>query len=131
MLRAFALLLLAAAAPRSCGSGDGSSDGAAGEPAKPSPVTACQTYASTWCNKAFSCYVQVGRIDQDTAQTDIDPCAQEIEDRLPCTDVTDTSDTYDKCISQINGMACSRWDVPQTQFGTVTPPASCTDALVF
>jgi hypothetical protein len=131
MFRALALLLLAAAAPRSCGDGGSSSDGAAGEAAKPSPVAECQTYAGTWCNKAFGCYVQVGRIDQDTAQTDIDACVQQIEDRLPCTDVTDVSDSYDQCISQINGMACSRWDVPQTQFGTVTPPASCTDALVF
>jgi len=131
MLRALGLLLLAAAAPGSCDDGGSSSDGAAGEPAKPSPVTECQTYASTWCNKALGCYVQVGRIDQDTAQTNIDACVQQIEDGLPCTDVTDVSDTYDKCISQINGMACSRWDVPQTQFGTVTRPASCTDALVF
>jgi hypothetical protein len=73
----------------------------------------------------------VGRIDQDTAQTNIDACVQQIEDLPPCRGVTDVSDTYDKCISQINGMACSRWDVPQTQFGTVARPASCTDALVF
>ena len=81
MLRALALLLLAAAAPRSCGDGGSSSDGAAGEPAKPSPVAECQTYANTWCNKALGCYVQVGRIDQDTAQTDIEACVQETAGR--------------------------------------------------
>lgn len=131
MLRALGLLLLAAAAPGSCDNGGASSDGAAGEPAKPSPVSECQSYASTWCSKAFGCYVEVGRIDQDTAQTNTDACVRQIDDRLPCSAVTDVSDTYDTCIAQINGMACSRWNVPQTQFGTVTPPASCTDALVF
>lgn len=131
MLRALGLMLLAAAAPGSCDNGDASSDGAAGEPAKPSPVAECQAYARAWCNKAFGCYVEVGRIAQDAAQTNIDECVQLIEERLPCSDVTDIADSYDKCIAQINGMACSRWDVPQTQFGTVTRPTSCDDALVF
>lgn len=132
MLRALGfVLLLAAAGPGSCDNGGSSSDGAAGETSKPSPVTQCQTYASTWCNKSLGCYVQLGRIDADTGQTDIDECVQRIHDTLPCTGVTDVADTYDTCISQIKGMACSRWNVPQTQFGTVTPPASCDNAFVF
>jgi len=125
------VLLLAAAGPGSCDKAGSSSDGAAGEASKPSPVTECQTYASTWCNKAFGCYVEVGRIDADTAQTKTDECVQQIEDTLPCTAVTAVSDDYDKCVSQINGMACSRWNVPQTQFGTVAPPVSCSDAFVY
>ena len=124
------VLLLAAAGPGSCDKAS-ESDGAAGETSKPSPVTECQTYASTWCNKAFGCYVQVGRIDADTAQPKVDECVEQIEGTLPCTAVTDVSDNYDKCISQINGMACSRWNVPQTQFGSVAPPVSCNDAFVY
>jgi hypothetical protein len=45
--------------------------------------------------------------------------------------VASVSDDYDTCLSQINGMACSRWDVPATQIGTVTPPTSCDNALSF
>ncbi len=98
MLRALGfVLLLVAAGPGSCDNGGSSSDGAAGETSKPSPVTQCQTYATTWCNKSLGCYVQLGRIDADTAQTDIDECVQRIQDGLPCTDVTDVADTYDKC----------------------------------
>ena len=124
-------LLLAAAAPGSCGSGHDSSDGAAGETSKPSPLVQCQTYASSWCNKAFGCYVEIGRIDSDTGQTKAAECMQQIADGLPCSSVTDVSANYDKCISQINGLACSRWNVPQTQFGSVLPPVSCNDAFVF
>lgn len=108
---------------------DGS--GGASNQDDPSAVEQCQIYASTWCNKAFSCYVQVGRLDQDSLQSNVDQCIQLISDKLPCSDVTSTSTDYDKCISQIKGMACSRWNVPQTQFATVAPPASCDEALQF
>lgn len=93
------------------------------------PVQACQTYASTWCNKAFGCYVQVGRLDEALRQSDVDSCVSVVVSKLPCSAASSLGDDYDKCISQIKGMACSKWDVPQTQFGTVRPPASCDNAL--
>lgn len=96
----------------------------------PAPLK-CQAYASTWCNKVFNCYVKVGRIKETSKQTNIDQCFEIIVDRLPCSEVASVSDEYDTCLSQINGMACSRWDVPAAQVGTVTPPASCDNALSF
>jgi len=123
-------LLLALAAPGSCDNGSDAA-GAAGETSTPSPSTQCDNYADTWCNKALGCYVQLGRLDQDSLQTNVDECVQGTEARLPCASVTGVSADYDKCISQINGMSCSRWDVPQTQFGTVLPPASCNELFVF
>jgi hypothetical protein len=45
--------------------GDGGSAGKAST--KPPAPTACGTYASTWCTKAFGCYVQVGRLDEKFA----------------------------------------------------------------
>ncbi|HVY30386.1 MAG TPA: hypothetical protein VHB79_27700 [Polyangiaceae bacterium] len=97
----------------------------------PSPVEQCQKYATTWCNKAFGCYVQVGRLREDELQNNVDQCIQLIEDKLPCSGVITVGDDYDKCLAQIKSMACSRWNVPETQFGTVTPPASCDNAVGF
>lgn len=113
--------------------GDGGSAGSGGTAAKPkpSPVKACQTYASTWCTKAFGCYVQVGRLDEGSRQYNVDQCTQLIVDKLPCSAATSVGDAYDKCLSQIKGIACSKWNVPQTQFGTVVPPSSCDNALGF
>jgi hypothetical protein len=111
----------------------GEDDGDGGETAAP-PVPApkkCETYASTWCNKAFGCYVKVGRMKEADRQRNVDECYRIIVERLPCSEVTSVSADYDKCISQINGMACSRWDVPTTQFGTILPPSSCDEALSF
>ena len=96
-----------------------------------SPPQKCQTYASTWCNKAFGCYVKVGRMKESDRQRNVTECTNIIVDRLPCSEVAEVGDDYDKCISQIDGMACSRWDVPTTSFGTITPPASCDNALSF
>jgi hypothetical protein len=110
---------------------DDASAGSAGKTSKPSPVVQCQSYASTWCNKAFGCYVQVGRLDQPSLQSNVDACIGVIDNRLPCSAVTSVSSSYDTCISQIKGMPCSKWDVPQTQFATVQAPASCNEALSF
>src|SRR3954466_14093583 len=113
------------------GDDDDATGGTASKPPKPSPVAQCKTYANTWCNKGFGCYVQVGRLDQASLQSNVDACSGVVVDRLPCSAVTAVSSSYDKCISQIKGMACSKWDVPQTQFATVAAPATCTEALSF
>jgi hypothetical protein len=105
--------------------------GAGGKATRPPPPTACSTYASTWCTKAFGCYVQVGRLDENARQSNVDQCTALIVGKLPCSAATSVGGDYDKCISQIKGMACSKWDLPQLQFATVVPPTSCDDALAF
>lgn len=113
------------------GDGNGGSAGKTSKP-EPSPETRCQTYASTWCNKAFGCYVKVGRIDQSLLESDVSSCIDVIVTHLPCSAVTSVNSTnYDKCNSQIKGMACSRWDVPQTQFASVAAPEVCSDVFSF
>jgi hypothetical protein len=111
--------------------GSGGSGGTGKTPSKPAPVPACQTYASTWCTKAFGCYVQVGRLDEGSRQYNVDECTRLIVEKLPCSAATSVGGDYDKCLSQIKGIACSKWDVPQTQFATVLPPSSCDSALGF
>lgn len=109
----------------------GGSSGGAAKPPKPAPVPACQTYASTWCTKAFGCYVQVGRLNEGSRQYNVDECTRLIVEKLPCSAATSVGGDYDKCLSQINGITCSKWDVPQNQFATVLPPSSCDSALGF
>jgi hypothetical protein len=111
--------------------GSGGSAGGGAKPAKPAPVPACQTYASTWCTKAFGCYVQVGRLDEGSRQYNVNECKRLIIEKLPCSAATSVGGDYDKCLSQIKGIACSKWDVPQAQFATVVPPSSCDSAIGF
>lgn len=143
MVRAASVaLLLGLSLVGACsGKFEGSEDGDGGEasggkppvktPPKPSPVKACQTYASTWCVKAFGCYVQVGRLDENSRQYNIDECTRLIIEKLPCSAATSVGGDYDKCLTQVKGMACSKWDVPQAQFATVVPPTSCDEAVLF
>jgi len=100
-------------------------------PAKPAAPQACNTYVSTWCVKAFGCYVQVGRLDAASRQYNVDQCTKLIEGQLPCSAATSVGGDYDQCLTQIKGMACTKWDVPQAQFATVAPPTSCDEALAF
>lgn len=127
-----AALFLGVCLLASC-SGKSYDDGAGGASNQddPSPVEQCRAYASTWCNKAFGCYVKVGRLAESDLQYNVDQCIDVIENALPCSEIASTSDDYDTCISQIKGMACSKWNVPQTQFSSVRPPTSCDVALQF
>ena len=138
MLRAVSLLVacgwlaLVACSGKTVGEDEGDGgESSAPKPPAVSPVKQCQTYASTWCNKAFGCYVKVGRMKETDRQRNVDECTKIIVDRLPCSEVMSVSGDYDKCISQIDGMSCARWDVPTTQFGTIVPPSSCDEALSF
>ncbi len=96
-----------------------------------SPAKQCEDYANTWCNRSFGCYVQVGRLDEGSKKYNIDMCKKLIIDGLPCSAVQSVGSSYATCISQINAMACSKWDVPQEKFGTVAAPVSCDEALSF
>ena len=111
----------------------GSGSGGSMSPAKPagSPAKQCESYASTWCNKSFGCYVKVGRLDAGAKDYNVDMCKKLIIDRLPCSAVQSVGSTYPTCLSHINAMACSQWDVPKEQFGNVPVPASCDEALAF
>ena len=139
MLRAvFAGLLLGLSVLGACSGkyetdedGNGGSAGKTTKPPKPNAPAACGDYASTWCAKAFGCYVQVGRLDEGSRQYNVDECTRLIVERLPCSAATSVGGDYNTCLSQIKGMACSKWNVPQTQFATVVPPTSCDEALSF
>ena len=135
----FAGLLLGLSVLGACsGRVEGDDEGSGGSggkatmpPPKPPAPTACRDYASTWCNKSLGCYVQVGRLDEASREHNVDECTRLIVEKLPCSAATSIGDDYSKCLSQIKGMACSKWDLPQTQFATVVPPTSCDEALLF
>ncbi len=95
------------------------------------PVAACYDYASAWCNRAVNCAVQVGRLDSSESAQLLSECQTDIADSLPCSAAIAVEDSYGKCLSQIRGMACSRWDVPRTSWGSIAPPSSCDTALSF
>ena len=91
----------------------------------------CRDYASTWCNKFFNCYVKVGRLKEADKQRNIDECYRNIDGRLPCAEVTSISSDYDTCLSQVNGMSCTKFDLPKEQLTSVMTPASCSDIMSF
>lgn len=100
-------------------------------PPNTSPVTQCKSLASTWCSKAFGCYVQVGRIAESQKKANVDSCVKLFVDHAPCSEVKSIGGEYKTCVSQINAMACSQWNVPPEQFGTIGEPISCESALSF
>jgi hypothetical protein len=105
--------------------------GTGGAGAATSPPKQCQSYVGTWCNKSLGCYVQVGRLDQGALKQNVDMCKKLLIDKLPCSAVQSVGSSYSTCVSQVNAMACSTWDVPQEKFATISPPASCDEALSF
>lgn len=100
-------------------------------PPNTSPVTQCKTLATTWCNKAFGCYVKVGRIAESQKKANVDSCVNLFVEHAPCAEVKSVGNDYNTCISQINAMDCKQWNVPQEKFGTIGEPISCESALAF
>jgi hypothetical protein len=96
-----------------------------------SPPAQCKALATTWCNKAFGCAVKVGRMSQSLANTNTKQCIDLFVEHAPCSEVTSVGAEYGKCLSQINAMACSQWDIPQEQYGTISEPVSCETSLGF
>jgi hypothetical protein len=115
--------------------GPGANGGTAGKPSKPvptaTPAAQCKTLATTWCNKAFGCYVKVGRMSATLAKTNTKQCIDLAVEHAPCSEVTSVGAEFDTCIRQINAMDCKLWNVPQEQFGTINEPISCETSLAF
>lgn len=115
--------------------GDDDAAASGGKASKPppatSPVTQCKSLASTWCNKAFGCYVKVGRIAESQKKANVDSCVNLFVQHAPCAEVKSVGSDYNTCITQINAMNCAQWNVPQEQFGTISEPVSCESALGF
>jgi hypothetical protein len=105
-----------------------------GKPTSP-PVTSapkqCETYASTWCQKSFGCFVKNGRLDQGSLQYNIDQCKKLIIEKLPCSAVKSVSNSYSKCLSDVKALSCSKFDVPPEKFTSVPQPSSCDDVVAF
>ncbi len=109
---------------------DGGDAGGTGGKGASAPAK-CERYASTWCKRAFGCYVEVGRLQASALRQNVDQCYRLISERLPCAEITTIGPNYEACLAQMTRMACSSWDVPPNEFGTVTPPSSCSDVLAF
>jgi hypothetical protein len=111
-------------------SGGGKGGSAPSKPAATAPQQ-CKTYVTTRCKKSFGCYVKVGRLPQKDLQYNVDQCIKVIDEGLPCSSVQSTGAGYDSCLKELNGMACSSWDVEPAQFPRVRLPSSCDDAIYF
>jgi len=115
------------------GSSGASAGGKGGQPNQPamSPPQQCKTYVSTRCKKSLGCYVKVGRLAKTDLQYNVDQCISRLDGGLPCSSVTSTGAGYSQCLTELNAMACSSWDVEPAQFPGVRLPSACDDALFF
>lgn len=72
----------------------------------------CENFVNAWCTKVDSC----------TENDDFDSCLSLIRQDINCGAAVETSDQYDRCISDIDTVTCDTLD------GTL--PASCSGAIV-
>src|SRR6187402_2056964 len=146
MLRVWMAAVLASAGIGLCacsgttvgGEGDDGGTGSAGGksgaqpgPAAMSPPQQCKTYVSTRCKKSLGCYVKVGRLSKTDLQYNVDQCITRLDGGLPCSSVQSTGAGYTQCLTELNAMACSSWDVEPAQFPSVRLPSACDNALFF
>ena len=71
--------------------GDDDAPATGGQKATPpagDPRKQCETYAATWCEKSFGCFVKQGQLDQGALKYNVDQCKKLIIEKLPCSAVT-------------------------------------------
>lgn len=95
------------------------------------PPKQCETYAATWCEKSFGCFVKNGRLDQGALKYNVDQCKKLIIEKLPCSAVTSVSANYSKCLADVKALSCAKFDVPPEKFTTVPQPTSCDEVVAF
>jgi hypothetical protein len=113
------------------GDDDAATGGKKTSPPATSPPKQCQTYAATWCEKSFGCFVSEGRLDKGSLQYNIDQCKKLIIEKLPCSAVKSVSSSYSKCLSDVKALSCSKFDVPPENFTSVPQPSSCDEVVSF
>ena len=130
-LLASAFVWLSGCAGSTVGSDDDQAMGGKASAPATSPPKQCESYVGTWCTKSVGCYVKVGRLDQSALKNNVDMCKKLLIEKLPCSAVQSVGSAYPTCVSQVNAMPCSTWDVPLEKFATIAAPASCDEALSF
>jgi hypothetical protein len=101
-----------------------------GKDSEPNPAVAkCESFATTWCDQAMHCLVEVGSITSADFQANFDSCADVAKAAARCKNAMAVTSSYDACIAGIKAMPCSSWNVPQSQISQVTPPADCTGVI--
>ena len=106
-----------------CGGDDASSD-------DDEPEHQCEAFASTWCQQSIGCLVNVGTIPETELQLSRDQCTDIAVATIRCKKAVSIGDTYGQCISDIQSMECSMWDVPADNLGSVSPPSTCRGIVV-
>jgi hypothetical protein len=88
-------------------------------------VTKCHTFASTWCNATVACLVANGTLTEAARASNASVCFDTAIAAAQCKKAVSTSASYDQCLVDIKSMDCARWNVPESELGTVQPPATC------
>lgn len=91
----------------------------------------CETYASTWCEKSFGCFVKQGQLDAGSLKYNVDQCKKLIIEKLPCSAVKSVSKTYNQCLTDVKALSCTKFNVPPEKFTTIPQPASCEEVVAF
>lgn len=115
-----ALCVCAALGAGACSSDDGGS-----KPNGASAPQKCEDFAHAWCSRAVNCLVQLGTLTQANASQNLSECENEALSVLPCSKAVQVSSTYDQCMSEVQSLDCSVWNVSSDKLGSVSPPTSC------
>ncbi|HYO98565.1 MAG TPA: hypothetical protein VER33_28880 [Polyangiaceae bacterium] len=114
-------LVVAACVISSCGGSDDDKEQA---------ELQCEDFAETWCSRALSCAVEVGRLPAAQLERQRGNCQRILIAAVPCERAFSVTPSYNDCISGVNAMECQRWDVPEEEVATVTPPAVCQGVIL-
>jgi hypothetical protein len=112
-----------------CGGTSGGDDDSGSDHSGLTPEQSCEQFADVWCNKALGCYSMVGRLPATSLPNEVESCIRVAIAGVPCDRAVAVGASYDQCLDDVEAMPCARWDVPESQIGSVTPPSACAGVI--
>jgi hypothetical protein len=99
-------------------------------PTKSEPEQKCESFATTWCQQSVGCLVTLGTVPEAQRASSLETCRDVGIAALQCKKAVSVGSTYSQCISDIGGMDCATWDVPEDKYSTIQPPATCRGIVI-
>jgi hypothetical protein len=74
--------------------------------------------------------VTLGTLPQAQYASNLDVCVDTATAAAQCKRAVSVQSSYAQCLSEMESMECSRWNVPMSQLSTVPPPESCRGVIL-
>jgi hypothetical protein len=93
-------------------------------------VSECENLVMTVCDRAVVCLEQAGIVLKSKVNSTYSDCIDVALSAVPCDNASAVSNSYFRCLSDIEEIPCTTWDMPISEIFQLALPSSCMNAII-